>query len=203
MKNTLVSILACTLLAACAGNVRTVEMVQYDFGDLAGSHAGARAGIPIASVDVQAASWLAGPAMHFRLNYADPLRRQSYAESRWAAPPAELIDAAIKRRLVFGQAAFSGPGCRLMLVLDELEQRFDDPQRSQLVVEIRAQLTPSRGSDILFRKTFAVRRPATTANARGGAAAASGAVQGLADELDAWLVEIARGTPAVIERCRT
>ncbi len=201
MRRWLISMLGCMLLAACGGNVRTTEPVQYDFGNLAGSGAGVR--VPLASVDVQAASWLAGSAMHFRLSYADPLRRQSYAESRWAAPPAELFEAFLKRRMLFGQPEFNGGGCRLQLALDELEQRFADPQSSQMVVEVRASLTPLRGSDVLSRRAFAIQRPATAATARGGAAAAGGAALGLADELDGWLAEIARTKPAVVERCRT
>jgi cholesterol transport system auxiliary component len=63
--------------------------------------------------------------MHYRLAYAEPLRRQSYRESRWAAPPAELLESVLKRRHAAAEA--NGPGCRLHLVLDEFEQRFDAP----------------------------------------------------------------------------
>jgi len=204
MKKGLVSILAVLLLAACGGNVRTTEMVQYDLGNLAAKVTEAWPGsrIPIAAVDVQAASWLSGPAMHFRLAYAEPLRRQVYAESRWAAPPAELLEAFLKRRIVFGQPDLSGAGCRLQLVLDELEQRFDDPQKSQVALEVRALLTPLRGAEILSKRAFLIHKPAPEAVARGGVAATRDAVQTLADELGNWLGEIAREKPAIAERCR-
>ena len=194
-------VLAGLLLAACGGNVRTAEAVQYDLGNLSGRWAGSR--IPIAAVEVQASSWLSGPAMHFRLAYAEPLRRQSYAESRWAAPPAELLERFLKRRIVFGQPDFSGTGCRLQLVLDELEQRFDGPQSSQQVLEVRAQLTGSRGGETVSRRALLIQKPALTATAGGGVAATRDAVQALADELGAWLDEAGREKPAIVERCRT
>jgi cholesterol transport system auxiliary component len=201
-----IPILAGMLLAACGGNVRTAaETARYDLGDHTDKSTAAWSGarIPIATVDVQSASWLANQSMHFRLAYAEPLRRQSYAESRWAAPPAELLERVLRRRVVFGQPDFSGSGCRLHLVLDELEQRFDDAQASRIVLEVRAVLTPVRGADILSKRAFLIQRPAAAATARGGVAAARDAVQGLADELGVWLDETAREKPAIVERCRT
>lgn len=195
------AILAGMLLAACGGNVRTAETARYDLGNIAGSWSGSR--MPISAVEVQASSWLSGPAMYFRLAYAEPLRRQSYAESRWAAPPAELLEAFLKRRIVFGQPDFSGAGCRLQLVLVELEQRFDDPLNSQTVLEARAILTPLRGSEMLAKRAFAIHKPAAVAAASGGVAAARDAVQALADDLGAWMEETAREKPAIVERCRT
>lgn len=201
MMKRVVSILAGLLLAACGGNVRTTEPVRYDFGSLAGNWTGSR--IAIAAVDVQASSWLSGADMHYRLAYAEPLRRQSYAESRWAAPPAELLEAFLKRRIVFGQPDVSGAGCRLQLVLDELEQRYDDPQGSMQVLEVRALLTPLRSAETISRRTFLIQKPAASATAGGGAAATRDAVQALADDLGAWLETTGREKPAIVERCRT
>lgn len=200
MMKCLVAILAGVLLAACGGNGRTSEFARYDFGDLPGKGSGSR--VPIATVEVQAASWMEGPAMYFRLGYADSLRRQSYADSRWAAPPAELLEAFLMRRMVFGQADLSGAGCRLQLVLDEMEQRFDDPQRSQVVLQVRALLASSQGAEILSRRVLMVRQAAPTPSAAGAVAATRDAVQALAGELAAWLDEIGRDRPAIVERCR-
>lgn len=199
----LFSILAGALLGACGGNVQTSEMQRYDLGALAAARAGAGSAIPIGAVEVQAASWLSGPEMYFRLVYADPLQRRAYAESRWAAPPAELLETFLKRRLVFGQPDFGGAGCRLQLVLDEVEQRFDDPPKSQVVLEVRALLTASRGAEMLARRAFMIRQPAPSPSAAGGAAATRDAVQALAGELGGWLDEIGRAKPAIVERCRT
>lgn len=197
----LVTILAGTLLAACGGSVATVEPVRYDFGSLSGSGSGSS--LPISAVDVQTAPSLTGSAMHFRLTYAEPQRRRTYAESRWAAPPAELLEAFLERRFfVFSRTDSGGNGCRLQLVVDEFEQRFDDPQQSHAVVEARAVLSPLHGGEMLSRKAFLVRKPAPTADARGGVAAARDAVQALADDLGSWLGELSREKPSIIQRCR-
>ncbi|WP_310450064.1 ABC-type transport auxiliary lipoprotein family protein [Sulfuritalea sp.] len=203
MSKWLAMILAGSLLAACGGNVRTAEPVRYDFGSSGASIAEAAAPLPLAAIEVRTASWLAGTAMHFRLAYAEPLRRQSYGESRWAAPPAELLEVFLKRRLALTPSGSSGTGCRLQLVLDELEQRFDDPQRSRLVLEARAVLTPLHGSEILSRRVFLITQPAATADAGAGAAAARAAVQALAADLGNWLGQLAREKPAIVERCRS
>jgi cholesterol transport system auxiliary component len=197
----LVTIFAVSLLAACGGNVRTAEVVSYDLGKPGGNWSGSR--IPIASIDVRAASWLSGNAMHYRLAYAEPQRRQSYVESRWAAPPAELLESFLKRRIVFGQADFTGTGCRLQLVLDEFEQRFDDAQKSGAVLEARVVLSPLRGDAMLSKKTFMIRRPAASADARGGVVAARDAAQALAEEIGKWLGDLSQERPAVVEQCRT
>lgn len=204
MSKWLAMILAGSLLAACGGNVRTAEPVRYDFGSPGAPIAEAgTAAPPLAAIEVQTASWLAGPAMHFRLAYAEPLRRQSYGESRWAAPPAELLEVFLKRRLAPSASGFGGTGCRLQLVLDELEQRFDDPRQSRLVLEARAVLTPLHGSEILSRRAFLITQPAATADAGAGAAAAREAVQALAADLGNWLGQLGREKPAIVERCRS
>lgn len=201
MMKRLLAMIAVLLLAACGGNVRTADPVRYDFGSLDGSTAATR--LPLAAVNVQAASWLAGPAMHFRLAYAEPLQRRSYGESRWAVPPAELLAALLKRRLMFAEAESGAAGCRLQLVVDELEQRFDDPRQSFAVLDVRAQLMARRGAEVLARRTFHIRKPTPTPDARGGAAATRDAAQALAAELAGWLGEVSREKPAIVERCKT
>lgn len=197
----LLAIVVGWLMAACGGITQTLEPAQYDLGDPSGKWSGSS--VPIAAVEIQAASWLAGSDMHFRLAYSEPLRRRSYTESRWAAPPAELLERFLQRRVVFGQAGSGGAGCRLQLVLDELEQRFDHPQGSRIVLEVRARLTAFRGADILSRRAFLIDRPVAEARARGGVAAARNAAQDLVTELANWLDSVAADTPAIVERCRT
>ncbi len=201
MKTWLLALCAGILLVACAANPRAGDVVHYDFGS---SGAGGTAWpVSPGAVEVQAASWLAGPAMHYRLGFAEPLRRQSYAGSRWAAAPAELLESALRRRLAAVDPNARGAGCRLQLVLDEFEQRFDDLQNSQAVIELRAQLVPARGGESLVRRGFRSARPAATADARGGAGAARDAVQALGDDLGRWLADLARENPGILDRCRT
>lgn len=188
------------LLAACGGNVRVGEAVRYDFGHVSGGTAAMP--LPLAGVSVRPASWLAGTAMHYRLAYAEPLRRQAYGESRWAAPPGELLATLLKRRLVSTPIEAGVTGCRLQVALEEMEQRFDDVHSSQAVIVLGAQLFPARGTEVLARRTLRGERPAATADARGGAAATRDAALALGEELAAWLAAMAREKPAIVERCR-
>lgn len=189
------------LLIGCVGNpARQVDISVYDFGNLAG--AWASPGFPVAAVEVRATSWLDSPAQLYRLGYVDPLQRRRYAASRWIAPPAELLERFLQRRIVFGQPDFAGPGCRLALTLDELEQRFDTEQSSQTVVEVRARLLPPHGETLLSKRAFLIRKPAPTPDARGGVAATREAVQLLARELASWLDEVARQRPQTVAMCK-
>jgi cholesterol transport system auxiliary component len=193
-------LLAVTALSACAVVPRTPDAYRYDFGPAVAGETTWR--LPLASIEVQSASWLATGAMHYRLSYAEPLRRQSYSESRWAAPPAELLESLLRRHHAAAGGNAAGAGCRLQLVLEELEQRFDSPQSSQLRIELQAVLLPAHGSDMLARRAVRLERPASSADARGGADATRAAVLAVAEEIAAWTSDLARDRPMVVERCR-
>lgn len=195
MRTSLV-VIAALAVAACGPNVRPAATASYDLGSVA--VAWQPAVLPVAAVHVAAPSWLATPAIQYRLLYADGLRRQAYAESRWAAPPAELIERALGR-----QTPTAASGCRLRLELDELVQVFDSPQQSRVLLELRASLTPLRGDAVLAQKAFAVTQAAAAADARGGVAAAATALQTLAGEMAAWLTATAQQAPATAARCRS
>lgn len=193
-------ILSAFLLSACVGNPpRQQEIVRHDLGDLSG--AWSPPGFPIAAVAVRAAPWLETADQAYRLAYAEPLRRRAYAESRWAALPAELFERFLNRRIVFGQPDFAGAGCRLELTLDELEQRFDSPAASVVVLEARALLLPPRGNALVSKRAFAIRRPAPAPDARGGVEATRAAADALADEIGVWLGALARERPRIADIC--
>lgn len=198
--NMMVAMLAAVMLSACSVAPRVAEPQRYDFGGVAPGSNGWR--LPLTAIEVQSASWLATGAMHYRLVYAEPLRRQIYSESRWAAPPAELLENLLRRHHALASVETTGAGCRLQLVLDELEQRFDSPQSSQLRIELHAALLPAHGSDMLARRAFRLERPASGADARGGAGAAREAALAVAEEIAAWTNDLARDKPALVARCR-
>lgn len=191
----LLILLAALALSACIGNVRSTDVASFDLGTAAVVWKPAT--VRLHSVDANAPSWLASTAIQYRLLYADSMRRQSYAESRWAAQPAELIARALNRQTVAADG-----GCRLSLDIDELVQVFDTPQQSRTLLDVRASLIAPRGNDILARKAFSLVRPAPSADARGGVSAAAAAVQALGGELGAWLAQTARENPAAAERCK-
>lgn len=196
-------LVCCTfLLAGCFGTpARQADIAFYDLGSLAGTWAAP--GFPIAAVEVQASSWLGTPAQLYRLAYADNLRRRAYANSRWAAPPAELLERFLQRRIVFGQPDFTGRGCRLQLKLDEIEQRFATPQSSKIVLEVRASLLPRHGETLLAKRAFLIEKDALTPDVQGGVAATREAVQALADELAQWLGAVAHDRPQAVAVCKT
>lgn len=196
----LIVLCSALVLAGCVGTPpRDADIAAYDFGSLAG--AWVSPGFPVAAVEVRATSWLDSTAQLYRLNYVDDLRRGNYTTSRWAAPPAELLERFLQRRIVYGQPDFAGRGCRLLLTLDELEQRFSAAQASESLLEVRARLLPPGGDALLSKRAFQIRRVAPTPDARGGVAATREAVQALAEELNQWLVDIARERPQVAAGC--
>ena len=172
-------------LAACANPaVRRPDQARFDLGP---AIIGPPLAVGVVAVTMEAPSWLAGSAMQYRLAYAEPVRRREFADSRWAAPPAELIGQALERRF-----AGRGGGCRLHVELDEFLQVFEAPAQSSQVLAGRATLYA--GTDVADRYGFLVARAAPTADARGGVTAAAEAVAAVAEELGSWLVRS--------ERCR-
>jgi cholesterol transport system auxiliary component len=181
MMRMILSLAAALLLAACVpNNVRQNEAAVFDFGVAAAGWAAPA----LQRVDVAAPSWLGTTAMQYRLAYSDAARRRAYADSRWAAPPAELLEQALRRRAVAAGGAAALP-CRLRLELDELVQTFDAPQASRLVLAARARLL-CRGEQAQAARSFTVERPAGS-DAQGGVAAAAAAVEELGKQLAAWV----------------
>lgn len=178
-------------LGACGGlPQRATVPAIYDLG-LAAAVSPAPAVLP-AQIDVRAPSWLATSAMQYRLEYREPAQRQLFAESRWAAPPAELL----QRRLLQALSAPSsgGGGCRLRLEIDEFAQAFDAPESSAAVIIARAELLPPRGENVVVRRAFAMREPATSADAKGGVTAFRRAGDRLANEIAGWMDGAAMAT---------
>jgi cholesterol transport system auxiliary component len=151
-------------------------------------------------VVVVAPSWLASQAMQYRLLYDQPAQRRSYADSRWVAPPAELLETALRRAVVSSETALSGAGCKLRIDLDELIQAFPSAAESNAVIEARGSLLAPRTDRLLARKRFSLMRPAPAADARGGVAATAAATQALSAELRDWLRHIDR-EGSLAQRC--
>lgn len=167
-------------LAGCAGGPAARNIAGYDFGPVATSGPGI-AGIE--RIEVRAPSWLGTTAMQYRLAADEPARRRNFAESRWVAPPAELIEAALKQRLS-GEAA--SPGCRLTLEIDEFVQSFDAAGDSRAQLALRASLSRKADNAVLARHAFSLEQGAGR-DARGGVAAHGVMQERLAGELGQWL----------------
>jgi cholesterol transport system auxiliary component len=172
------------LLSACGGLGKPpIEQALFDLG-VAEPLAMTGDRRPVA-LEVRAPSWLTTSAMQYRLSHVDPQRRLAYGQSRWVAPPAEMLTLALDRALL--APGNGGSGCRLRIHLDELLQVFDSNQHSHVRLSARASLLPQRGETPVAGRDVAVQVAALSADAQGGVAATRTAVRQLAGELAAWL----------------
>lgn len=179
-KSGIPMLLALALLAGCAGGpAPRANIAAYDFGPIDGTGRG----VPgIERIEVRAPSWLGTTAMQYRLAGDDPARRRSYAESRWVAPPAELVEAALKQRLLGGAAG----GCRLTLELDEFVQSFEPGGDSRAQLALRASLSRKADNAVLARHAFSLEEGAGR-DARGGVMAQGVLQRRLAEAMNQWL----------------
>ncbi|HUW39169.1 MAG TPA: ABC-type transport auxiliary lipoprotein family protein [Rhodocyclaceae bacterium] len=182
------------LLSGCA----VVRQPPADY-DLGPPEAGAPPAVALSRIAVNSPSWLMTPLMQYRLSYLSGTRREAYADSRWAAPPAELVALALQRRLLGDGTPV--PGCRLAVELDEFVQDYDGPGQSRAVLEARATLQAPRGGDPLARHNVTERQRAG-ADAASGVTALAVATSRLGADLAAWLGRVAVESPGVAARCR-
>lgn len=190
-----------TLLTGCFGGTGTrMTPAGYDFAVMPAAAETAQP-IILGQIEVQSPTWLDTTAMQYRLAYADQARRQAYAESRWVAPPAKLLEHRLKQRLLPVSMGGQAAGCRLRIELDEFVQVFDAPDSSRALLEMRATLLPPRAQIPLAGRSFRL-APAAGADARAGAAAFAAASMQLGEEIGTWLEHAVGRTPALLERCR-
>lgn len=98
--------------------------------------------VPVALRDIDAPSWLNGDAIFYRFVNDEPTRLRAYADNRWIAPPAQLLEQAVRERL----SADLRPRYWLELRLERFEQDFDAADRSRVVIRVRAVLVELDGT---------------------------------------------------------
>lgn len=174
------------LLSGCGGLGSASRQAHlYDLG--LGQRVGPESGL-VGAVQVLAPSWLRSGAMQYRLSYEFVSERHNYLESRWAAPPAELVQG------VLGRALGGTGGCKLELELDEFIQDYSAVSNSDVVMEARAHLRAAQDGAVLASRAFSLRLPAASPDAPGGVAALVRGTRQLAAELGAWLGELGQDT---------
>lgn len=194
-------LLSMPLLSGCVGgNVRNADIAYHDLPVTAAEWRSP--GFPLRTVEVNSPSWLGIAEMQYRLAYADSSRRQGYAESRWVAAPPEMVEAALRRRVVSSESFVANAGCRVKVDLDEFVQVFDSAQASRAVMHVRLALQAPRSDEVLARRSLQISKPAASPDARGGVAGFGAAVQDLGWALGDWLGRIATESPAAAARCR-
>lgn len=160
------------LMAGCAGSGADTAPRQYDLG-LAAPAAKLP---PLRAVSVRAAMPFDGVEMHYRLAYRDAAELASFAHSRWAAPPAELM----RKQLLRALPAGAGAPCALELEIQEFTQVFTAKDASEARVEARA----SAGG---ATRTFSVTEAGAGANAASGTAAFARAADRAIAEMAGWV----------------
>lgn len=184
----LLAVLALALAGGCAGTPAALSNIRYDFGP-ANPAASAGAGPAIKVLDVSAPDALDSDKLNYRLSYADAQRIASYRDSRWTAPPAQLLTlrlrAALSSRGTVLEGADSVRAPVLKVELDEFEQVFDGQSQSHAAVTARATLMLD--GKVLSQRTFIARAPSSTPDAVGGARALATASDDLVAQLVAWL----------------
>lgn len=184
--------IACLALSACftAGKRGgDAAMAVYDLGPSAVRQESV-AGKPPLAVDIRAPYWLDALGIQYRLAYAEPGRLRDYAQARWAAPPAALIQQRLVQQLGLVPMGQGGALCLLRLDLDEFSQVFATPQESQGVLQARLAIL-DRGRNPLAERRVEIRKPAPSQDSRGGRAALAAAVEELGSDIGRWQGELA------------
>ena len=131
------------LLASCAAPTAVRAPAAHDFGPAAVG-ASATPTPPLSRIEVIAPVWLATSAMQYRLLGRGETERRVFADNRWAAAPAQLLEQRLQRRL----PTRSDSRCKLQLRLDELIQEFG-ADGSYLRFAGTVRLVGERGEDLV------------------------------------------------------
>lgn len=183
----LITIVVCLGLVSCYGTGKhggDAALAVYDFGQPVreASLSGWRGKL---SIEVRAPLWIDSPSIGYRLAYSEPKRLREYTQSRWVGPPAQLVQQRLVRQLGMIPVGQGGTRCVLRIDIDEFSQVFETPTSSRGVIQARAQLLDRSRTSLVF-KELNIEIPAPSADARGGVAALTAAVDQLEADLLAW-----------------
>ena len=194
----LASAVAAAGLAGCTlGPMPRETPAQYDLGPLPAYE---RSNPSLSRVllvpDVSAPSVLEEQGIVYRLEYDEPTRVRTYAQSRWTAPAAVLLSqrlrgrfaAATQRGVVTGD---DGARAEFMLRVDleEFGQVFTAPGVSRVLVRARASLVDLEAHRLTAQRAFSIERPAPSPDAQGAVSALSAASDELIERLVEWTSE--------------
>lgn len=167
---------AALLLAGCAGG-RGAAVKSYDLG----AEPPKASLPPLRAVSVRAAMPLDGSDMLYRLAWRDPGEIAAFGQSRWAAPPAELL----RRQLLRALPESKDAPCALAVELNEFSQVFSAEQASEARIELRATLAGRAGP--LAARGVSISEPGGGPSAASGAAAFARAADRAVAELARWI----------------
>lgn len=185
MRRGLLILLALLLSGCFTSGKRGSEkgLALYDLG-LVGAPLVAARHLPL-GIEVRAPLWIDSLGINYRLAYAEPARLREYAQSRWAGPPAQLVQQRLIRQLALTPAGQGRAKCVLRIEIGEFGQHFATPGSSTGILQGRAYWLGSNRQPLAERDLL-IERAAPSPDARGGVAALQAAVEQLAADLLAW-----------------
>lgn len=195
------------LLAGCSGFVNRPERpLLFDMGPLPPIAAPVeRPGPRFALIlpEIEASGALEGSAVLYRLAYADDHQLRAYAQSRWSAPPPQLVRQRLRQQLgrerpvlnLDESAAIARETAQplyvLRMELEEFAHVFDSPQSSRGVIRLRATLLASTpgGERLVGQRSITVQGVAPSQDASGGVRALTEATDAAAADISQWLLQ--------------
>ena len=193
--NRTLSILAAVLVLAGCASSKTQEATTFDFGPAAAQQTNAPAALPaIVVMDATGPAALENERMYYRLNYANALEARTYANSRWASNPLQMVTQRMKARLSQSgmkvlSATDASTGVPLLRVeVDDFVHAFSSAGQSEGQLTLRASLFSDHR--LLDQRTFTRTTPAPSADAAGGARALAASTDAVAADIQAWLATV-------------
>jgi cholesterol transport system auxiliary component len=174
------AVLAAALLGCASPGGADAMVHVYDLG-LAPQAVPAEARIAARIAQVRANAPFDGTEMQYRLSYRDSAELLSFSQSRWAAPPAELV----RKRLIRSADPAPGNACSVDIEILEFSQVFSAPNGSEALLEMRVAL--AGGSARLAERSLRIALPQAGATASQGAVAMARAVENGIAQLAAWV----------------
>lgn len=177
---------AILVVAGCAGSGSQEAVPRaYDLG----FEAPATRLSSVRALSVRASQPFDTSDMLYRLAFRNPAELHIFSESRWASVPAILLQRRFSRASDDRQAK-----CAFEFEIAEFTQVFSSKESSEFVLEGRVSVVAT-GMARVAERQFLVREQGSGANAAGGVAGATRAVDRLIGEINAWV--------SAIETCRT
>lgn len=183
----LTCLILCLGLSGCYFNGKRggdSPMQIYDFGPAPASRL-AVPRIQLVALEVRAPLWFDSLGIDYRLAYVDATRLREYARTRWAGPPAQMIQQRLGQQLGLAMAGQSRAKCLLRIEITEFSQVFVTAETSRGVLQGKGVLL-DQSRHRLAEMVLNLEKPAPSPDARGGIAALIEAVDQLATDLSGW-----------------
>lgn len=171
-------VLVATALVACSILPKPAPPpALHDFGPA--TSAPAVTVVP-ADATVSAPSWLDDTEIYYRLLYNDPTQLRVYADNRWLAPPAQLLQARLRAAFANGRASY-----RLQVRLLDFEQIFETAQSAHISLRVLAELQDLPDGKTAAQQLFTVNVPVSP-DVQGAVSGDAQAANELITQLTQW-----------------